>query len=147
MDSIDRKIIELLKMNSRITSSEISRQIHLSVPAVSERIRKLEEGGIIQRFTVKLNREKSGILLVAFIMVQLEKPEHIPVFKELVLKDTRVLECHHIAGGYDYRETWNVVRCDRQPSVFTANRIIRLDPLPHTRFRAGFTHSAETQGR
>ncbi|MFY0544986.1 Lrp/AsnC family transcriptional regulator [Brevibacillus sp. H7] len=102
MDGLDQKIMELLKQNSRMTSSEISRQIHLSVPAVAERIRKLEEGGVIQSFTVKLNREKSGILLVAFILIQLDKPEHITGFKEMVLQEKRVLECHHIAGGYDY---------------------------------------------
>jgi Lrp/AsnC family leucine-responsive transcriptional regulator len=102
VDQLDVKIVELLKQNSRISSSEISRQIHLSVPAVSERIRKLEEGGVIQSFTVKLNREKSGLFLLAFILVQLERPEHIPGFKELVRQDKRILECHHVAGGYDY---------------------------------------------
>jgi Lrp/AsnC family leucine-responsive transcriptional regulator len=102
MDELDRKIIGLLKQNSRMTSSEISRQIHLSVPAVAERIRKLEESGIIERFTLKLNREKFGLHLAAFLLVTLEKPEHIPRFKELVLSSDSVLECHHIAGSYDY---------------------------------------------
>lgn len=102
MDLIDEQIVGLLRENGRMTSSDISKHIHLSVPAVSERIRKLEESGVIERFTVKLNREQVGQYLVAFIMVQLEKPEHIEGFREAILQTKSILECHHIAGSYDY---------------------------------------------
>ncbi|GED31416.1 Lrp/AsnC family transcriptional regulator [Brevibacillus centrosporus] len=102
MDHIDQEILQLLKNNGRMTSSEISRQVHLSVPAVSERIRKLEESAVIDRFTVKLNREQLGQQLLAFIMVQLEKPEHVEEFRKVILQADSVLECHHMAGAYDY---------------------------------------------
>lgn len=102
MDRIDEEILRLLKENGRMTSSEISKQVHLSVPAVSERIRKLEEAAVIDTFTVKLNREKLGLHLLAFIMVQLEKPEHVEGFRETILQTESVLECHHMAGSYDY---------------------------------------------
>ncbi|MGG1663762.1 Lrp/AsnC family transcriptional regulator [Brevibacillus sp. NRS-1366] len=102
MDRIDEQILLLLKENGRITSSDISKKVHLSVPAVSERIRKLEEAGIIDHFTVKLNREQLGLHLIAFIMVQLERPEHVSGFREAILQTDRVLECHHLAGSYDY---------------------------------------------
>ncbi|MGG4498186.1 Lrp/AsnC family transcriptional regulator [Brevibacillus reuszeri] len=102
MDRIDEQIMQLLKENSRITSSEISKQVHLSVPAVSERIRKLEDSGIIDQFTIKINREQLGLHLIAFIMVELEKTEHIAGFRETILQTDSVLECHHLAGSYDY---------------------------------------------
>ncbi|MDR7314466.1 Lrp/AsnC family transcriptional regulator [Brevibacillus nitrificans] len=102
MDHMDQEILQLLKNNGRMTSSEISRQVHLSVPAVSERIRKLEESAVIDRFTVKLNREQIGQQLLAFIMVQLEKPEHVEEFRKVILQSDSVLECHHMAGAYDY---------------------------------------------
>lgn len=102
MDRIDEEILRLLTANGRMTSSQISRQVHLSVPAVAERIRKLEEAAIIERFTVKLGREQIGLRLLAFIMVQLEKPEHIAGFREMILQTDSVLECHHMAGSYDY---------------------------------------------
>ncbi|GED69205.1 AsnC family transcriptional regulator [Brevibacillus reuszeri] len=102
MDRIDEQIMQLLKENSRITSSEISKQVHLSVPAVSERIRKLEDCGIIDQFTIKINREQLGLHLIAFIMVELEKTEHIAGFRETILQTDSVLECHHLAGSYDY---------------------------------------------
>ncbi|MGE5702342.1 MAG: Lrp/AsnC family transcriptional regulator [Clostridia bacterium] len=102
MDQLDTRIVELLRANSRMTSSEISKQVHLSVPAVAERIRKLEERQVINRFTVRLNREKLGQTLVAFIFVSIDRTEHIAGFKEHVLQNSAVLECHHLAGEYDY---------------------------------------------
>lgn len=102
MDRIDEEILKLLKENGRMTSSEISKHVHLSVPAVSERIRKLEEGQVIDRFTVRLNREQTGLHLLAFIMVQLEKPEHVAGFRAMIVQTPSVLECHHLAGEYDY---------------------------------------------
>lgn len=102
MDMVDMKIIQLLKENSRMTSSEISKIVHLSVPAVTERIRKLEEEKIIKQYTLRLNRKKMNLNLLAFILVNIDQSEHIPHFKEMVLKSDWVLECHHIAGEYDY---------------------------------------------
>lgn len=102
MDDIDIKIIELLKKNSRLSGSDISKEVHLSVPVVTERIRKLEEGNVIEQFTVKLNREKFGLNLAAFIFVTLKDPKYIDNFKKTVMKFDSVLECHHIAGEYDY---------------------------------------------
>lgn len=102
MDQIDEKILELLRTNGRMTSSEIGKHVHLSVPAVSERIRKLEEAKIIDKFTVRVNREQIGLHLLAFIMVQLEKPEHVAGFRQMITETPSVRECHHIAGSYDY---------------------------------------------
>jgi len=102
VDQIDKEIVALLRENGRMTSSEIGKHVHLSVPAVSERIRKLEDAQIIDKFTVRLNREQIGLHLLAFIMVQLEKPEHVPGFRQMIAETSSVLECHHIAGSYDY---------------------------------------------
>lgn len=102
MDEIDLRIIELLKTNSRMTGSEISKRVNLSIPAVIERIRKLEDGGVIHRYTVRLNREKFNLALIAFIFITLEKSEYIKGFREAVIGFENVLECHHIAGEYDY---------------------------------------------
>ncbi|MNI29341.1 Leucine-responsive regulatory protein [compost metagenome] len=102
MDKLDEQIVELLKWNSRMTSSEISKIVHLSIPAVSERIRKLEEKGIIEKFTLKLGREATGNGLLAFVFVTLERPDCIPEFTEKIRQSKEVLECHHLAGDDDY---------------------------------------------
>jgi len=101
MDHIDKQIITLLKNNSRTTSSEISKNINLSIPAVSERIRKLEESGLIEQYTVKLNRAKIDLNLLAFIHVNVDS-QHLSAFRNNIVKFDCVLECHHIAGESDY---------------------------------------------
>ena len=102
MDEIDVAILDVLKENARATASEISRQINLSVPAVAERIRKLEGAGIIEKFTVKINRQRQGYRLLAFIAVTITKTENISNFREKICKCPNVLECHHLAGPMDY---------------------------------------------
>jgi Lrp/AsnC family leucine-responsive transcriptional regulator len=102
MDSIDSAILGVLKENGRATSSEISRKVSLSVPAVAERIRKLEQAGVIEKYTVKINRNKTGKRLLAFIFVNIDQTERINTFREAIIKHDCVLECHHVAGSYDY---------------------------------------------
>lgn len=102
MDEIDSRILEALKQNGRSTSSEISRRIKLSIPAVAERIRKLEQSGVIEKYTVKVNRSKTGGKLLAFIFVTIDGAENTEHFREMIVQEHCVLECHHIAGPYDY---------------------------------------------
>lgn len=102
MDSIDLKILNALKENSRITTSEISKSVNLSIPAVGERIRKLEEASVIEQYTIKINREKTNKKLMALIFINIDKTENIQGFRESIVKFHQVLECHHIAGEYDY---------------------------------------------
>ena len=102
MDSIDKQIIDILKENSRIKISDISKKVNLSIPAVSDRIKKMEDINLIEKYTVKLNREMLNQNLLVFIFITLEKCEHISSFREKIIKLNSVLECHHIAGEYDY---------------------------------------------
>ncbi|WP_178025245.1 Lrp/AsnC ligand binding domain-containing protein [uncultured Paenibacillus sp.] len=102
MDHTDQRILNALKQNGRITASDIGKQVGLSVPAVSERIRKLEEAGVIEAYTVKINRAKTGLKLLAFIFVGIEHTQHVEPFRKAIVACEPVLECHHIAGEYDY---------------------------------------------
>ncbi|OBZ14243.1 transcriptional regulator [Bacillus sp. FJAT-27264] len=102
MDDIDLQILEMLKNNGRMTSSEISKVIHLSVPAITERIRKLEKNGVIDQFTIKLNRKAIGQNLVVYIFVQLQGSAETEQFRKTIIQSSLVLECHHISGEYDY---------------------------------------------
>lgn len=100
MDAHDNKILKLLIQNSRIAGAEIARKINLSLPAVTERLRKLAGSGVIDRYTVKLNREKLGLGITAFINVWIDHTKNINV-KEQVTALSEVLECHHVAGDSD----------------------------------------------
>lgn len=102
MDAMDLKILNALKENSRTATSEISKKVNLSIPAVAERIRKMEAAGIIAAYTIKMNRNKTEAKLLAFIFITLDRTEQIEEFKNTALRLDSVLEIHHVAGEYDY---------------------------------------------
>ena len=102
MDKINKAILAQLIKNSRSTASEISKQVNLSVPAVAERIRKMETSGMINGYTVKLDRQQLGLQLIAFIMVTLDNTSSIANFRDKMVACPDVLECHHLAGQSDY---------------------------------------------
>ena len=102
MDEINKAILAQLIKNSRSTASEISKHVNLSVPAVAERIRKMETSGMINGYTVKLDRQQLGLQLIAFIMVTLDNSSSIANFRDKMVACPDVLECHHLAGQSDY---------------------------------------------
>lgn len=102
MDETDRKLIAALCRNSRSTAAELGRLVGLSAPAAAERMRKMEAAGVIKGYTAKVSRMKTGLKLTAFIAVRLEKTDNIAPFREAVIRFPAVMECHHVAGGYDY---------------------------------------------
>ncbi len=100
MDAFDSRILKLLIQNARMTGADIARKVNLSLPAVTERLRKLGRSGIIDGYTVKLNREKLSLHLLAFIHVWIDHTKNVQV-KEQIVAMHEVLECHHIAGDAD----------------------------------------------
>lgn len=75
MDAIDYKILKILQKNARETASNISKEIHLSVSAVIERIRKMEETGVIKEYTIIVDEKKTGNEMTALMEVSLEHPK------------------------------------------------------------------------
>ena len=102
MDNIDRAILIALENNARATASEISKKVNLSIPAVSERIRKLEASGILEKSTIRMNRKKMGYGLMAFIFINIEHEKYIDGARQAIGAFSEVIECHHMAGEYDY---------------------------------------------
>lgn len=102
MDQIDEKILRILKRNGKASATEISRVVGLSIPAVSERIRKMEHSGIIEGYGAKISRRKTGYNATAFIMVNLERSGDVEEFRQKIVEFQQVLECHHVVGAFDY---------------------------------------------
>jgi len=102
LDHIDQQILEELKQNGRASAAWLGKKVALSVPAVLERIRKLTQSGIILGYSAHIDRSKLGYKLLAFIFVRLDSSAEICHFREAVVCFPQVLECHHIAGEYDY---------------------------------------------
>mgnify|MGYP003611707223 CR=1 FL=1 len=102
MDLLDTQILSALQANSRLSASAIAGQVNLSVPAVLERMKKLRAAGVIERYTVRINRKAVGLKLLAFVFVRLDGSGSIGGFRDQIIGFASVLECHHIAGAYDY---------------------------------------------
>lgn len=100
MDKFDNKILRMLMENARITGADIARKINLSLPAVTDRLRKLDKAGIIDRYTIRINREKLSLRLMAFIHVWIDHTKNTNVTEQITVMD-EVLECHHVAGDCD----------------------------------------------
>jgi len=101
MDKIDAKIIEALSKNADITATEISKELHFSVPAVNKRIRALKKNGVIKNFTIITDNKKVGKPIVAFVLIILQSVEHSESFFAYSESDPDILECYAITGEYD----------------------------------------------
>ena len=102
MDRMDKRILKHLKENPRQTASRIGQNIHLSVSAVIERIRKLERTGIIQKYTVILDEKQLGNTLTVFVLLQLSHSKYHEPFTSEILTHEDICECHAISGNMDY---------------------------------------------
>lgn len=101
-DELDRAILRELQENARITNADLARKIHLSQPAVHNRIKKLEKRGIIRRYTAQLDAEIIGYDLICFLQIRTDgAPQHLRCIQETVADLPRVQECHHLTGEYD----------------------------------------------
>ena len=100
MDHYDNKILQLLAGNARTTGADIARKVNLSLPAVTERLRKLDRSGYIDKYTIQMNRQKLDMQLLAFIQVWIDHSKAGNVTENIIALN-EVLECHHIAGDYD----------------------------------------------
>lgn len=98
IDAKDLSILSILQDNSRITASEIAESVALSVPAVTERIKKLTESEVVQKFSMKLNAKALGFDLSAFISVMSSSSEQYESIIQESIRHPAVLECHSVTG-------------------------------------------------
>lgn len=98
IDEIDYEILNILQENGRISNAEIARQLGMAPSAILERIRKLEERGVIEGYTVKLHAGKVSLGLLAFIFVRTSERIGSQETAQRLAKVPEVLEIHHIAG-------------------------------------------------
>ena len=102
MDLIDIKILEVLQENARVSISDLSKKVNLSLSAVSERLKKLENSKIISKYTVILEPKLMGKDLSVIISIGLESTSDTQSFLDFVQSEPEILECHYITGEYDY---------------------------------------------
>ena len=98
IDEIDAKILELLQRNGRMKRSDVADEVDLSISAVSERMRKLEERGVIEGYAAIVDAKRLRLDITAFIRVSVDGSEHYSDFVDRVTDMEHVLELHSITG-------------------------------------------------
>jgi Lrp/AsnC family leucine-responsive transcriptional regulator len=104
LHATDKQILEILQKQGRIPNVQLAAEVGLSPSAVLERVRKLEERGIIEKYVTILDSRKVGLGTIAFVAVSLSlhHKDAIENFHRFVKGNSKVLECHHLAGAEDY---------------------------------------------
>jgi Lrp/AsnC family leucine-responsive transcriptional regulator len=104
IDRIDRKILKLLQSDGRIATVDLAEKVGLSPTSTSERMKRLQREGFIAGFGARLDPHRIGLELLVFVEVSLDKttPDVFEKFAAAVRRAPEVLECHMVAGGFDY---------------------------------------------
>lgn len=104
IDEIDRKLLNILQDNSRITIRELSEKLHLSTTPIHERIKKLEKNGLIKDYVTLIDPKKIGCKLTVYVSVTLlnHSKEIIDEFEAEMQKLPEVMECYYVSGTWDF---------------------------------------------
>ncbi len=104
IDKIDRRILRLLQADGRMSTLKLAEAVHLSPTAVNERVKRLTREGYILGYHAALNPKLLGGGMVVFVEVVLDRttPDVFEAFKAAVKDRPEIMECHMVAGGFDY---------------------------------------------
>ncbi len=104
LDRIDLCILDTLQQDGRISNVNLAKKVNLSASPCLDRVKRLEAEGYIERYGAFLNASKLNYSMTAFIQVTLDRTtaDVFKLFKVEVIKIKEVVECHLVAGGYDY---------------------------------------------
>jgi Lrp/AsnC family leucine-responsive transcriptional regulator len=137
LDALDYKILAELQANGRIAFAELGRRIGLSTPAVTERVRRMEDAGVIERYVAVVNPAKVGLPLRAFIKITVQG-DRLPHFNRVAQRVPEVRECHRVTGTESY--ILQVAVCDLphleavidslSPYVATNTSLVLTSPVP-----------------
>lgn len=132
MDDIDIKILSLLGKHGRMTWAELAGQLSLSPPSAAERVRRLEDRGVIKGYHASIDFRSLGYTILSFISICLLNPTYRQDFINTVAIYAEVEECHHIAGEEDFLLK---VRCFDTEHLddFLNNRLKQIPGISRTR--------------
>lgn len=150
LDRTDRRILEQLQRNARISNLELAESVGLSPTPCARRVRRLEESGLILRHVTLLDQQQLGLSLTAFISISMDRhtPDRFEAFEEAVRTYPEVIECAVVTGqdsdyllqvvvpDMQYYERFLLGRLTRIPGVsgvhssFVLRRVIKRTELP-----------------
>lgn len=104
LDSIDRQLLNLLQENALLTVRELAERVHLSITPVHDRIKKLENQKIIEKYVALVDRKRigRGMMVYCFVTLDKQRQESFQEFNEAIRQLPEVLECSVVSGNFDY---------------------------------------------
>lgn len=104
LDAHDVRILDILQRDSQIPRLQLAEQVNLSSSQCFRRIRRLEESGLIRRYSIELDKQKAGFDVAAMVMIQYRKSEANArqQLRDLISRTDEILECYSITGEYDF---------------------------------------------
>lgn len=102
LDDVDESILHALKGNSRISLRKLAEMVHMTAPAVAERVRRLEEQQIITQYTILIDYSKFSPKLTNYIYISMKSGNNHHSFLRFVRTKEQIRECHRVAADADY---------------------------------------------
>jgi len=132
LDEKDRAILRLLQDNAKITVREIAAQVHLSTTPVHERIRRLEETGVIRQYATLLDHSKvkKGLLAICYVSLKEHNKKSGAKFIRTMQEMSEVLECYIISGEFDFMLKVAVESMDAYYD-FHVNKLGQVENIGH----------------
>lgn len=134
LDTIDRKILEMLQQSGRASNVDIAARVHLSAPQCFRRVRALEERGAIRGYAAKVATEALGLGVTAFVSLNIDagKYDRTRGIESHIRDFPQVLECHSVSGDSDY--LLKVVAKDlKSLSLFLTDRLMQVRGVANVR--------------
>ena len=137
IDAVNRRVLEELQRDPRLTMSELGRRVGMSSPAVTERVRRLEEAGVIRGYRLDLNPVALGLPIAAYIRIR-PNPGQLPRIAELAQQIPEVVECHRVTGEDCFILKVHIPAIDQLDQLLdsfllygsTTTSIIQSSPVP-----------------
>lgn len=132
LDSKDLSILRLLQENARITVKEISEKVHLSTTPVHERIKRMEEAGVIKQYATLVDhtKVKKGLMVICYVSLKQHSKEAGDKFIKTIQELNEVIECYNISGEFDFM--LKVVSEDMNDYYdFHVNRLSQIENMGH----------------
>jgi Lrp/AsnC family transcriptional regulator, leucine-responsive regulatory protein len=120
LDAVDLVLLEMLQRNGRVSQHDLARAVGLSAPAVAERLRKLEERGVIVGYTAVLDPRRLGLPLTVFIAVRVSGAKPHGGFRARVEEQDEIVECHAVTGEASHLLKARVESVDGLEALLTA---------------------------
>jgi len=153
LDRVNLAILKALQLDPRLPIAKLARQVRMSAPAVTERLQRLRDGGVITGYRVELDPRALGLPVAAYVRIR-PAPGQLSKVAELAQRTAEVVECHRITGEDCFLLKLHVAEVDQIETILdrflsfgqTISSIVQSSPVPPRGSNAGGSHGGLLSG-